>query len=236
MAMDPTQKQTIPDEDIGKGNTSSEATTELMTQFNNSMANISLSSNASLHAMEDDEDPVNAKYENPVEKNPNHSQNDIVMTSRNSSGLGSTFASDMIENMDTDDRGSPSTLSSSDEGNSSNSGRSPKSNLAIMLNGVNAIPPLGGGRSSSHNHNSHSGSSSQNASHPPNNNSNSNNWGWFDDESTEGSRNARKQGSALLDFSSMEILPLNDMNKEKAEGMLIWRHLGASFLCRCYLT
>ena len=42
------------------------------------------------------------------------------------------------------------------------------------------------------------------------------NWGWFDDESTEGSRVNRKQ--RLLDFSTMEILPLNDMNKEKANG------------------
>lgn len=42
------------------------------------------------------------------------------------------------------------------------------------------------------------------------------NWGWFDDESTEGSRKSRKQ--RLLDFSAMEILPLNDMNKEKADG------------------
>lgn len=43
------------------------------------------------------------------------------------------------------------------------------------------------------------------------------NWGWFDDESTEGSRRM-KQNKGLLDFSTVEILPLNDASKEKPDG------------------
>jgi len=45
-------------------------------------------------------------------------------------------------------------------------------------------------------------------------------WGWFDDDSTEGSRRM-KQNKGLLDFSTMEILPLNDAPKEKPDGGIV---------------